>query len=267
MKKLLLIFAFGTSSLFCKAQCGTLIYTDTNLCPSSTIMVVDSGYTVTTYGGWNIYSNYMGSICHFCGLGLDTLNRDTLYINYPMADEDIFISKSNGICTTDTIHIRGYYYTLNTNITGVGIVCINHIANFSDSTTGGIWTSYDTTIAKVDTSGNVKGIATGITNIKYSHYNSICGIFDTASKSITVIDCGGSGISNTLINNDISIYPNPSNGTFNITTNSLANVLVTDMLGRTIRSINRTNNCIIDNMTPGIYIVTINNTHYKIQVK
>ena len=53
-------------------------------------------------------------------------------------------------------------------ITGSGIVCTGANTTFSCSTTGGTWSSGNTTIATTAAGGVVTGVATGVTNISYT---------------------------------------------------------------------------------------------------
>jgi uncharacterized protein YjdB len=61
--------------------------------------------------------------------------------------------------------------TVNTQpaaITGSGIVCTGANTTFSCTTTGGTWSSGNTTIATTAAGGVVTGVATGVTNISYT---------------------------------------------------------------------------------------------------
>ncbi len=53
-------------------------------------------------------------------------------------------------------------------ITGPSILCVGSIITLSDTATGGIWSSSDTTIATIDNLGNVSGISTGTATISYT---------------------------------------------------------------------------------------------------
>ena len=66
---------------------------------------------------------------------------------------------------------------------------------------------------------------------------------------------------NFLKDNEISIYPNPNNGLFTIFSKSKATILITDLLGREIRSIN------IEEGKNEIYLSDASNGIYFIKVK
>ena len=55
----------------------------------------------------------------------------------------------------------------------------------NDATTGGVWSSSNTAIATVSSTGVVTGVAAGIDSIKYSFTNS-CGLVGTSVKVVTV---------------------------------------------------------------------------------
>ncbi len=69
-------------------------------------------------------------------------------------------------------------------ITGVDTICAGATSTFTASGTGGTWSSRDTTVATVNTSGLVRGIAGGADNIIYTISN-MCGT-DFASKAVTI---------------------------------------------------------------------------------
>ena len=69
-------------------------------------------------------------------------------------------------------------------ITGASTLCIGTPLVLSDSTLSGIWSSSNTSVATIGSSGIVSGVGTGITNITYSATFS-CGVA-TATKTITI---------------------------------------------------------------------------------
>ncbi len=70
------------------------------------------------------------------------------------------------------------------SISGANEVCNGSTTTFTNTTPGGSWTSDDASIASVDASGVVTGMAVGTTTINYSVTN-VCGT-TTVSKSIIV---------------------------------------------------------------------------------
>ncbi|MBX2906616.1 MAG: Ig-like domain-containing protein [Taibaiella sp.] len=60
------------------------------------------------------------------------------------------------------------------SITGTGTVCVGATTTLSDLTSGGAWSSSNTSVATIGTSGVVTGVAAGTSNITYTVTNS-CG--------------------------------------------------------------------------------------------
>ncbi len=86
-------------------------------------------------------------------------------------------------------------------ISGASSVAIGNTITLTDSTTGGTWTSSNTSIATVSSTGVVTGVATGVDTIKYT-VTSACGT-TTVSKVITV---------STTVSADIYTYVNSTTG-------------------------------------------------------
>ncbi|MEO6718763.1 MAG: Ig-like domain-containing protein [Ferruginibacter sp.] len=70
-------------------------------------------------------------------------------------------------------------------ISGGSAVCVNDTTRFTSGTTGGVWTSANTAIATVNTTGLVTGVNGGTVLIKYTVTNSN-GCDSMVSKSVTV---------------------------------------------------------------------------------
>ncbi len=74
----------------------------------------------------------------------------------------------------------------------------------------------------------------------------------------------GSGINNVVENNSFAIVPNPAADKFTITSNDVKNgkVVITDLIGQTVRAINNCNFPVSverNNLPNGVYFVQINN--------
>ena len=104
------------------------------------------------------------------------------------------------------------------SISGVSSIQTNATTSFSDSTSGGTWSSANTLIATVDTNGLVTGKAPGTTTISYT-INSGC-LTGTVTKQITVTDLAPTAVNDTtftmvnvpknispLANDQIGSYP------------------------------------------------------------
>lgn len=93
-----------------------------------------------------------------------------------MAGTDTVYYTVTNSCGTDTaaFPITVITVPLVPPIIGPSLICGDMIISLTDSLPGGIWSSYDTTIATVDMSGTVSGSMPGIDTIYYTVTNS-CG--------------------------------------------------------------------------------------------
>ncbi|MGN6531536.1 MAG: beta strand repeat-containing protein [Ginsengibacter sp.] len=65
------------------------------------------------------------------------------------------------------------------------VVCVNSMILLTDATAGGVWSSLNTSVASVDPSGNVTGVAAGTATINYTVTNAN-GCDSTVSVNVTV---------------------------------------------------------------------------------
>jgi trimeric autotransporter adhesin len=136
-------------------------------------------------------------------------------------------------------------------------VCKGKTAALSDAITGGTWSSSNTAVATVNTTGVVTGVALGTATISYTTPT------DGTTATITVAKCNV-GVSNTYAaENGLQVYPNPNYGQFNILLSSAddeqAIVTITNLIGVKIREIkistNKPEEISID-APPGIYFLS-----------
>ncbi len=135
----------------------------------------------------------------------DTLTTDSIYtagiywVNYHLG------------CTfySDTINV--IFNFLPSPITGKDTICIGNLTTLHDATTGGIWSSSNTAVATVGTSGIVSGISSGTATITYS-----TGCFVT--KNITVVSppCVNYLPEPEAAGNTVELYPIPASGNLTI---------------------------------------------------
>lgn len=86
-----------------------------------------------------------------------------------------------------------------------------------------------------------------------------------ASIGADFTDLGSATSTISIEEKNISIYPNPSNGIFNITGYDEMLIVITDLTGRTLltKQINKNNQIDLSNLSSGIYFITINNQETK----
>lgn len=144
-------------------------------------------------------------------------------------------------------------------IAGTPTVCIAATTPLSHSAGGGTWTSSNPSIATIDASGNCSGVATGSALITYTLTTGCYTLF-----GMGVISCP-TDVKEIADNiTDITLFPNPSTGTFSISLpdrEGSSVVTVSDILGKTILTRdagnNKTIDCTIPNAIPGNYFVKI----------
>lgn len=97
-------------------------------------------------------------------------------------------------------------------ITGASNICAATTTTLVDTTTGGMWSSSNTAVASVSSSGTITGIAAGTANISYTVTNS-CGTA-TTSKAITVNPLPAPGIISGASNVCVSAITSLTNTSF-----------------------------------------------------
>ena len=161
-------------------------------------------------------------------------------------------------------------------ITGPGTVVVGGTITLTDGVSGGTWSSGNTVVATVGSTGIVAGIAGGTTVIYYGVTN-VNGCTSYAIKEIRVDTAAHKG-TNPINTQSIPgtqdfrlrVMPNPNNGEFMLTgntgteTNEVFSMVLVDMEGRSIY--NQTANSIsgsinehvsIKNLAPGIYVLRV----------
>ena len=99
------------------------------------------------------------------------------------------VTNVNGCSTTVTQVVTVYANPIVSPILGTLSICVNCVRNLSNATSGGVWSSSNTSIATVNINGQVTGIAAGTTSISY-----------------TVTSSNGCSITESVL---FTVYPNP----------------------------------------------------------
>jgi hypothetical protein len=156
----------GVSSLH---DAGTIVGSST-VCSGSTVSLSDTA----TGGVWYTSAPATASITA-TGV-VSGLTPGTANIYYVVASG----------CSPDTaFHSITVILVLNAGtITGAGTACVGISVSLSDTTSGGVWSSSNNTIATVSASGAVSVLAPGTVTISYINGNS-CG-YDTATHDIVI---------------------------------------------------------------------------------
>ncbi len=152
-------------------------------------------------------------------------------------------------------------------ISGPSTVAIGAYINLTTSgATGGQWTSSTPSLAVVNTSGRVRGVAVGTDTIKYAVYHT-CGIFST-TKVITITSSREAGNNGSVITGDetgsIKLFPNPTSGVIKLEiTGPAANssIVITDISGKILMNRTTEDKTMEFDMSyapAGVYLVTVN---------
>ena len=81
-------------------------------------------------------------------------------------------------------------------ITGIDTLCVGQSTLWTPSITGGIWSSNNTTVATIDSNGNITALASGTTTLNYF----IQGSCDTmVTKTVTVVNPPAPSLSNLFV--------------------------------------------------------------------
>jgi len=150
-------------------------------------------------------------------------------------------------------------------ITGLNSVYDGLSITLSDTSSGGVWSASDTTIGKVDGTGDVTGVTSGIVVITYSVTN-IAGCSAFRVDSVYVL--GTNGVATVQNNTSFSVFPNPASGSVTIRWNGQnmgnCSVVISDVTGRevlkTTLNINKTSGQLpmdISTLKTGVYMIAI----------
>jgi trimeric autotransporter adhesin len=149
-------------------------------------------------------------------------------------------------------------------VLGSTTVCLGQTITLSDATSGGTWSSSNTAKASVSSAGIVTGVSAGTTVISYTTTNS-CGT-GSATTTVTISTSGAcnNGVNTVTGNTDnLSVYPNPNNGSFalNLATDMSepATITITNILGLKVQEFHCYTNMVVDlklSQPAGMYFIT-----------
>ena len=151
------------------------------------------------------------------------------------------------------------------NIAGDDSVCEGGSILLTDSVSGGLWSSSNSSVASISSSGSITGLVAGTVAISYAVTNS-CGTA-TVWQTITVLsiaDCN-TGVTPTPVQSMIGIYPNPTNGSFVVEIpqpGNEATITITDITGKVIEIIKQANHelqipVFLTNLASGTYLIKV----------
>ncbi len=263
------IATIGTSGLVTSVSAGTttISYTITNSCGStaavaivtvnsfpvtpaaitgSTIVCAGAANTLTDATAGGTWSSTNTGIAAVGSTGIVTgLAGGTSTISYALTNS----CGSTAVATDVTVNPLPVSPA---PISGAAAICLPGTTSLSDATTGGSWSSSNTSVASIGTDGLVTGIAAGTTIISYAASNS-CG---TLAATVAVIVSSGpvtpasiSGVLTLCSGGATTALSNPTpGGTWSSSNSGVATIgtsgLVTSVsVGTTTISYTETNGC------------------------
>ena len=181
--------------------------------PDSICTGSSATYTDAVSGGtWSSWSTGM------------TIGSTTGVVTSTMDDEGgVYYTMGPG-CYADYV-IRSYS-TYPGGLAGPRSVCLGSVITLTDSVTGTTWSSSAPSIATVSSSGDVTGIAAGITTISYA-VSGTCGTaYATLAVTVNTTTFPGaiSGTSSILVGTSTTIYESVPGGTWSSSDASVASV-------------------------------------------
>lgn len=255
----------------------TIMYSVTNLCGTSTashaVLVNDmpnagtisgvlnlciGGSTVLStsgsFGSWSVSNGHAsistGGILSGISAGLDT-------VSYTVTNA------CGTAASTATVTILAPANA--GSVSGADSVCPGSTIHLSNAATGGIWAASNTN-ATVSATGDVTGMLPGAVTIMYIVSNA-CNV-DTASHTVlvkTAVQCVNAVQPSAVASEMLSIYPNPSTGSFVIELPASVHggqVTVADVTGRIVSQYNVPDNggnmvITMPDVAPGSYFVRV----------
>ncbi len=203
----------------------TSAYTDTGyVCPGGVTDVyvdVDGGHWSTSDGSIAVvsaYGSYYGATCTGYSTGV-------AIISYT-------VSNTCGTGTR-TQPVRVLPSLGAGTITGPTTINVGATATFSESVSGGYWSTDDYSIATIDGSGVLTGVSAGTMNVLYDVYSDGCpspGTWDQAYHTVTVISCTPPSVDSIVgagtvcIGSAITLTDTASGGSWSSSNTSVATV-------------------------------------------
>ncbi|MBC7552576.1 MAG: T9SS type A sorting domain-containing protein, partial [Taibaiella sp.] len=144
--------------------------------------------------------------------------------------------------------------------------CVGVNWNYYTSGSGGTWSSLNTAIATVNSSGLVHGVLPGTDTLRYVTVNSCGAVTSMLAFRVGASGFCASGVAGTEQvsgKRKLLIAPNPASGRFTLRLATgaigVAHVAITDLLGRRVAGYELRTNCDHElelHVQAGIYVVT-----------
>ncbi len=233
----------------------SVVTVNTLATPVTGVLVLCAGDTATlanatSSGTWSSSSTAVATVNAITGF-MTGVGAGTATISYTVA---------TGCFTTSVVTINPL--PMAGTLSGTPSVCVGNIRTLSSSATGGVWSSSNTTVATVGTSGIVVGVAAGTSIISYTVTN-VCGVAATSViVTVTALPDTGviSGFTSVCAGSSITLSHSLGGGSWSSTNTLAATITSTGIVtaidpGTTTISYTRTNVC---GSVAATSIVTVN---------
>ncbi len=207
------------SSVFVTSGVTVDIAPDAGSIAGPTTVCIGTPITLTDASAGGVWSTSDATVASVSTTGVVTgLTTGTATITYRVSNScgSAFVTSSitvNSSLTAGTI-------------TGPSAVCIGAFIALADATTGGVWSTSDASVASVDASGNVTGVATGSATISYTVTNSCGTASATATVNVSLVADAGviSGSTTICVGTPSTLTESISGGTWSTSDASVASI-------------------------------------------
>jgi trimeric autotransporter adhesin len=131
----------------------------------------------TANGVWSTNNSAVSSVTNLGVLSGISAGNDSVF--YTVTNNNNCVNKAGALVTINALPVVGA-------ITGTTSICVGKTSQLSNATSGGVWSSSNTSVATVGNStGLLIGLSAGIVEIKYIVTNA-SGCVDSVSTSVTI---------------------------------------------------------------------------------
>ena len=244
-------------------SCGTAYATDTiTVNPLPAAGTISGATSVCTGTGISLADGSTGGTWTSSAPGIATISTSGVVTGVATGSATISYVVANGCGTaTATSAITVNLTPVAGSITGSSSMCAGATNTLTESVSGGVWSTGTSSIATVNTSGIVTGIAAGTSTITYTVTNA-CGSTHT-SVSITVNPLPNAGVitgaGNVCIGSATTLADAATGGTWHSGSTSIATVSAGGVVsgltaGTAIISYTATNGCGTANATTSMTV-------------
>ena len=241
-------------------------------------LLINSVYYPLSASGFCEYFNQPNFISYYGGAIRQDSSLKKVYFLLPDSTDEVLLYDFNSTVgdTIKTYLSRSYHYQpYSTVVTSVDSIQIG--TQFRKRWTYSV--SNGNTTKVIEGIGNIQGLLVAYETIFYfgnwpniicfSHNNQTLYPFYNPNSGCSQV----TGLTELPVNGNISVFPNPSNGSLTVDFANMINlkeILLYNLLGKIVfhQEINNQNQIKIDNLPGGVYILTvINNDNMKINKK